>query len=160
VPQTDWLVLWKIYHYPLFFWAYVGTGLPLRMLMALRSGSMSHSSVWLASSTASALFALCTPFAALPAFLVVALAAGTRATYSVAMAVPIALSVGTIAAFVDATLLRVLRRDALNRRRFFMLFGINTLNVSLAMATVFVWRALHPVKMLAGRVAHSTAGFG
>jgi len=138
-----------MYHYPHFFWVYVLCGLPLRMLAVRRSGAVLPKRAWLVSSAASVIFVFCVPFAALPAFLVVALGAGNHAMYSLLMGLPIAASVGAAAAMVDAVLFRVVLRETVNRKTLLLLFGTNALNVSVAIGGVLGWMAVYPARVVA-----------
>lgn len=147
----DWIALWKICH-PWFMWAYIGFGLPLRILLARRYSGVWLNRMWLASGAASVLFIypeLCAPVAALPAFAVIFFVAGNNATHSLLMVFPITISVGAIAALIDAALFRFLLQQAVTRSDLLMLFGTNALNVLLAIGTVLLLIRLHPLQVIA-----------
>ncbi len=76
LPKIDWLVVWKIYHYPFFFWSYAVLSLATRALMLRRVDPASPFKTWLLSSSASLLVVPVMPFLAVPAFMLVALVAG------------------------------------------------------------------------------------
>jgi hypothetical protein len=123
--QVDWLVVWKIYHYPYFFWMYAVLSLVTRFLICRHLNSGAPIKTWFLSSAASLLIVPAVPFLAVPAFALAAIAVGKVAVYSLLMALPIALSVGLFAGLVDGILLRVLLREAVGRKRMWLLFGMN-----------------------------------
>jgi hypothetical protein len=75
-PEYDWLVIWKIYHYPWFFWMYAAVSASVRMLVLPRLNPASPIRTWFLSSTASLLIVPAVPFLVLPAFALVVVAAG------------------------------------------------------------------------------------
>jgi len=117
LPKIDWLVVWKIYHYPFFFWSYAALSLATRALMLRRVDPASPFKTWLLSSSASLLVVPAMPFLAVPAFMLVALVAGRVGVYSFFMAVPIAVSLGSAGALVDAILFRLLLRKTVGKKQ-------------------------------------------
>jgi hypothetical protein len=147
--SVDWLVLWKWYYYPLFFWSYIACGIPLRMIAVSRLGFARRTRAWLLSSTASAPFVFIMPVLALPAFTVVILAAGHRASYSVLMAFPIAVSIGVFGALLDTALFRFALRNKASLREFWWMSATNAVNVFLAVAIVLARESAYPTKVIA-----------
>jgi hypothetical protein len=147
--QWDWLVIWKIYHYPWFFWIYAVVSVSVRMLVLPRLNPASPIRTWLLSSTASLLIVPAVPFLVLPAFALVALAAGRAAVYSLLMALPIALSAGLVGGLIDRMLLRLLLGQAVGRRRMWLLFGTNLLVTVLAIGAVVLLMLVHPPEIIA-----------
>ncbi len=105
---------------------------------------------WLASSTASAPTMFYMLFAAIPVFLIVTFVAGTDAVSSLVMVVPIVVSTGLVATFVDGILFRVLLHEPLNQNKMLVLFTANLVNVSLAVGSILAWAIAHPPHLLAG----------
>ena len=104
--------------------------------MLRRLNSAAPAETWFLSSTASLLILAAVPFLALPAFALVALAAGNAAAYTLPMALPIALSVGAFDSLIDGILFRLLLREAVGRRQMCFLFGANLLVALLAVGAV------------------------
>ncbi len=46
LPQVDWLALWKIYHYPYFFWTYTAFSLAIRFLTLRSLNSAAPTKTW------------------------------------------------------------------------------------------------------------------
>jgi len=143
------LVVWKIYRYPYFFWAYAVLSLAIRFPMLRRLNSAAPTKTWLLSSTASLLIVPAVPFVALPAFALVALAAGNAAVYTLPMVLPIALSVGTFGSLIDGILFRLLLREAVGGRRMCLLFGTNLLVVLFAVGVVVALMLAYPPQIIA-----------
>jgi hypothetical protein len=147
--QVDWLVVWKIYHYPYFFWMYAVLSLVTRFLICRHLNSGAPIKTWFFSSTASLLIVPAVPFLAVPAFALAATAVGKVAAYSLLMALPIALSVGLFAGLVDGMLLRVLLREAVGRKRMWLLFGMNLAVTLAAVGFVVALMLAYPPKIIA-----------
>jgi hypothetical protein len=145
---VDWLVLWKFYYYPLFFWSYIACGIPLRMIAVSRLHIRPGTRAWILSSTTSAPLVFLMPALALPAFAIVVFA-GDRASYSALMALPIAVSIGAFGALVDTALFRFVLRNAMSLREFWWMFTTNAVNVFLAVLIVLGWVIAYPTEFIA-----------
>lgn len=148
LPQVDWLVVWKIYHYPYFFWSYSVLSLAIRFAALRLLNSAAPTKTWFLSSTASLFIVPAVPFIVLPAF-ALAMAVGKVAVYSLLMALPIVLSVGLFGGLIDGILLRLLLGQAVGRRRMWVLFGTNLLVAVLAVGTVVALMLAHPPRIIA-----------
>jgi len=90
------------------------------------------------------------PFLAVPAFMLVALVAGRVGVYSFFMAVPIAVSLGSAGALVDAILFRLLLRKTVGKKAMWLLYRTNTLVViALAIGGVMALMLVHPPQIIA-----------
>lgn len=149
LPQVDWLVVWKIYHYPYFFWTYAAASLAIRFLTCRHLNSAAPTKTWLLSSTASLLIVPVVPFLVLPALALAAMTVGKIVLYSLLMAVPIVLSVGLFGGLIDGILLWMLLREAVGRRRMWFLFGTNLVVALVAVGSVVALMLAYPPQIIA-----------
>jgi hypothetical protein len=117
--------------------------------MLRRLNTAAPNKTWLLSSTASLLIVPAVPFLALPAFALLALAAGQIAVYSLLMALPIALSVGTFGGLIDGILFRLLLRGAGGRKRMWFILGTNLLVTLVAVGALVALMLAHPPQVIA-----------
>jgi hypothetical protein len=148
LPDVDWIAIWKIYR-PFFISAYVASSLGTRILMVRQVPAVSPAKTWLLSGAASLLIVPATPFLAIPAFVLAALIAGRAAVDSFFMAVPIAVSLGSAGALVDAVLLRLISPKAVSKKEMCFLFGTNILVTTLPISVVIALILVHPVEVIA-----------
>jgi hypothetical protein len=158
---VDWLLLWRFYHFPLYFCGFIAAGVPLRAMMARRYAMPSRNSFWLASSTASSLSIIYTPIAAIPVFFLVALLGSKRAIYSTLIAIPMSLSIGAAGALVDAAILRLLFPQTEHKKKALLLFATNALNAAIAIGIVLAWMSIYPPNVIAypAKLLAHCAGF-
>jgi hypothetical protein len=149
LPQVDWLVVWRIYHYPYFFWMYAVLSLVIRFQTCRHLNSAAPTKTWLLSSTASLLIVPAVPFLAVPAFALVAVAVGKVGVYSLLMALPIVLSVGLFGGLIDGILVRVSLREAVGRKRICFLLGTNLLVALVAVGSVVALLLACPPQIIA-----------
>jgi len=149
LPQVDWLVIWKIYHYPYFFWAYTGLSLAIRFLMLRYVNSAALIKTWALSSAASLLILPAMPFVVLPVFALAESTVGDVAVHSLFMALPVAISIALFAGLIDGILLRLLLREAVDRRRMKFLVCTNILVMFSAVGTVLAIMLAHPPQIIA-----------
>jgi hypothetical protein len=147
--KVDWLVIWKIYHYPFFFWIYTVLSVATRLLMLGRLKPALPAKARLVSSAASLLVVPAMPFLAMPAFLFVALVAGQRAVYSFCMAAPIAVSIGCTAALLDATLFHLLLRQRVGKKRMGVVIAMNIFITALAVGAIVALILVRPPEIIA-----------
>lgn len=149
LPQVDWLVVWKIYHYPYFFWVYTVLSLAVRFLTHRHLNPAAPTKTWLVSSTASLLIVPAIPFLAMPAFALAIMTLGKVAIYSLLMALPIVLSAGLFGGLVDGFVLRLLLRKALGRRRMWILLAANLLVALVTVGAVVALMLAYPPQIIA-----------
>ena len=149
VPDCDWLIIWKLWHYPWFFWSYASIGVLARLLVLPRLNPTAPIRTWLLSSTGSLLIVPAVPLLVLPASVLAALAGARASVYSLRMAIPIVLSIGLANALIDGILLRLLLRQSLGLRRMWFVIGVNLFVAGFATAVVMLVRHIHPIEMIA-----------
>jgi hypothetical protein len=148
LPNVDWLIIWKIYHYRFIFCVYAALSVVIRLLMLRNLSSESPKWVLLLSWSASLLIVPAMFLLVLPGFALVFLIGGRTAVDSIFMAIPIALCIGLAGVLLDVVVLHLFRQPIGAKRRR-LLFAANTL-VAFLTATITIARELiHPTHMLA-----------
>ena len=143
--------MWKLFHYQ-FCWIYLGLGVLIRLIFAKRvsTAALGRMSLYaVASSSVASLASTWFPVVPITVDAIPINVGGHAAGESILISAPVvAISLGVQAAFVDATLFRLLLQDSANGR-LGAIFITNILNATVALALGLAWAFHHMPSFIA-----------